>query len=213
VLTASAVGATSATQTVTVTPGPVVALRVTPAFASVRTRVSQRFSVTGADAYDNAVPVSAAWSLQPPILGTVAPRAGGATTFTARRTLGSGTIVASVATEAGAISAGASVRMTPSRLRIGSIRFTSRKGAVLVAATTVDAARRPVSRAVVSVVVRRNGRSYFSARAATGAAGRAVYRVPARRGGCFTTVIRRVSAAGFAWDGRTPRNRYCRSRP
>jgi hypothetical protein len=100
--------------------------------------------------------------------------------------------------------------VTPGRLRIGSIRYTSRKGAVLVAATAVDAAGRPVSRTVVSVLVRRNGRSFFSARAATGAAGRVVYRVPARRGGCFTTVIRRVSAVGFAWNGRTPRNRYCR---
>lgn len=212
VLTASAAGATSGTQTVTVTPGPVAVLTVTPASATVRARASQRFAAAGADAYGNPLPVSAAWSLKPPTLGTVAPRAGDATTFIARRTLGSGTIVAAVAIEAGAISAGASVRVTPSRLRIGSIRYRSRKSAVLVTATAVDAAGRPVSRAVVSVAVRRNGRSYFSARAATGAAGRTVYRVPARRGGCFTTTIRRVSAVGFAWDGRTPRNRYCRPR-
>jgi hypothetical protein len=212
VLTASAVGVTSGTQTVTVTPGPVVALTITPASATVRARASQRLAAAGADAHGNRIPVSVAWSLQSPTLGTVAPRAGDATTFTARRTLGSGTIVASVVTEVGAISAGASVRVAPGRLRIGSIGYRSRKGAVLVTATAVDAAGRPVSRAVVSVVVRRNGRSHFSARAVTGAAGRTVYRVPARRGGCFTTVIRRVSAAGFAWDGRTPRNRYCRPR-
>jgi hypothetical protein len=212
VLTASAVGVTSGTQTVTVTPGPVVALTITPASATVRARASQRLAAAGADAHGNRIPVSVAWSLQSPNLGTVAPRAGDATTFTARRTLGSGTIVASVVTEVGAISAGASVRVAPGRLRIGSIGYRSRKGAVLVTATAVDAAGRPVSRAVVSVVVRRNGRSHFSARAVTGAAGRTVYRVPARRGGCFTTVIRRVSAAGFAWDGRTPRNRYCRPR-
>jgi hypothetical protein len=196
VLTASAVGVTSGTQTVTVTPGPVVALTITPASATVRARASQRLAAAGADAHGNRIPVSVAWSLQSPTLGTVAPRAG----------------VASVVTEVGAISAGASVRVAPGRLRIGSIGYRSRKGAVLVTATAVDAAGRPVSRAVVSVVVRRNGRSHFSARAVTGAAGRTVYRVPARRGGCFTTVIRRVSAAGFAWDGRTPRNRYCRPR-
>jgi hypothetical protein len=212
VLTASAVGVTSGTQTVTVTPGPVVALTITPASATVRARASQRLAAAGADAHGNRIPVSVAWSLQSPTLGTVAPRAGDATTFTARRTLGSGTIVASVVTEAGAISAGASVRVAPGRLRIRSISYRSRRGAVLVTATAVDAAGRPVSRAVISVVVRRNGRSHFSARAATGAAGRTVYRVRARRGGCFTTVIRRVSAAGFAWDGRTPRNRYCRPR-
>ena len=210
VLTASAFGATSGTQAVTVTPGPVVGLTVTPASATVRARALQRFAVVGADAHGNRVPVSAAWSLQPATLGTVAPRAGDATQFTARRVLGSGAIVASIATEAGAISAGAVVRVMPGRLRIGSIRYRGRKGALLVTATAVDAAGRPLSRAVVSIVVRRNGRSHLSARGATGAAGRTVFRVAARRGGCFTTIVRRVSAAGFAWDGRTPRNRYCR---
>ena len=83
---------------------------------------------------------------------------------------------------------------------------------MLITATAVDPAGRPVSRAAVSVLILRNGRSYASARAATGAAGRTVYRLPARRGGCFTTMIRRVSAAGFVWDGRTPRNRYCQPR-
>jgi hypothetical protein len=212
VLTASAAGVTSGTQAVTVTPGPVAALTLTPASATVRARASQRFTAAGADAHGNPVPVSAAWSLQPPTLGTLAPRAGDATTFTARRTLGSGTVVASAATEAGAVSAGANVRVTPGRLRIGSIRYRSRKGTVLVTATAVDAAGRPVSRAVVSVVVRRNGRHHVSARAATGAAGRTVFRVPARRGGCFTTSVRNVSAVGFAWDARAPRNRYCRPR-
>jgi len=210
VLTASAFGVTNGTQPVTVTPGPVVALRVTPASATVPARASQRFGVTGADAHGNAVPVSGAWSVTPRDLGTLSPRAGNATTLTAQRTIGKSTILVSVATEAGPISARASARVTPGRLRIGSIRYRSRPGAVLVTATAIDVAGRPVSRALVSVAVRRNGRSYLSVRATTGAAGRTAYRVPARRGGCFTTLIRRVSASGFAWDGRTPRNRFCR---
>jgi len=212
VLTASAVGVTSGMQTVTVTPGPVAALTVTPASATVRARGSQRFAAAGTDAHGNAVSVTAAWSLTPAALGTIVPRNGSMTAFTAGRTLGEGTIVAAVATEAGAISAAAGVRVTPARLRIASIRYTSRRSAVLVTATAVDTAGRPVSRTVVSVLVRRNGRNYFSARAATGAAGRTVYRMPRGRGGCFTTAIRRVSAAGFIWDGRTPRNRFCRPR-
>jgi hypothetical protein len=100
--------------------------------------------------------------------------------------------------------------VTPGQLRIRSIRYRSRKNAVLVSATAIDAAGKPVSRAIVSVLVRRDGSRYFSGRAATGAAGRTVYRVPARRSGCFTTTITRVSAAGFAWHGRTPRNRFCK---
>jgi hypothetical protein len=210
VLTASAFGTTSGTQAMTVTPGPVVALAVTPASATVRARATQRFAVAGADAHGNRVPVSASWSLQPSTFGTVAPRAGEAATFSAGRTLGGGTIVASAATGTTTISAGANLRVMPGRLRIGSIRYRGRKGFLLVAATAVDAAGRPVSRAAVSIVVRRNGRNHVSARGTTGASGRTVYRVPARRGGCFTTVIRRVSATGFAWNGRTPRNRFCR---
>jgi len=208
VLTASAAGTTNGTQTVTVTPGPVVALAVTPASATVRARGFQRFSVAGADAHGNAVPVAATWSLASAV-GTTAPRSGSATVFQAGRRLGSGTIVASVATEAGSISAAASIRVTPGKLRIGSIYYARREGAVLVTTRAVDAAGKSVSRARISVAVRRNGRNYFSARATTGAGGRTVHRVPIGRGGCFTTAIRRVSAAGFTWDGRTPRNRFC----
>lgn len=212
VLTASAAGATSGTQTVTVTPGPVAEVAVTPTSSTVRARASQRFAAAGTDAYGNVVPVSAAWSQTPRSMGTITPRRGSATAFRAGRTLGSGTVVATVATAAGTISAGARVRVTPGRLRIGSIRYRSRSAAVLVTAAAVDVAGKPVSGALLSIVVQRDGRRVLSARGATGAAGRTVYRVPVRRGGCFTTTVRRVSAAGFTWDGRTPRNRFCRPR-
>jgi hypothetical protein len=209
VLTASATGVTSGTQTVTVTPGPVAALTVTPASATVRARTSRQFTAAGTDAYGNAVRVSATWSLKPSTGGTVAPRTGTATTFTAGRTLGTGTVTAAIASKTVTISAAASVSVMPGPLTIRSIVYTSGTKTVLVTATAVDAVGRPVSRAVVSVLVRRDGRRYFSGRAATGAAGRIVYRMPALRGGCFTTTIRRVSAGGFAWDRRTPRNRFC----
>jgi hypothetical protein len=210
VLSAVAGGATSGTQTVTVTPGPAVQLNVKPGSATVNARSSTRFSASGVDSYGNAFPVVATWSLTPLSFGILEPRAGNATTFTARRTLGTGTVTASVATEVGAISAGAQVRVTPGRLRIGSIRYRSRKGALLVTTTAADAADRPISAATVSILVKRNGRRHVTARGSTGASGRTVYRIPARREGCFTTTIRRVSAAGFVWDGRTPRNRFCK---
>ena len=211
-LTASAVGATNGTQTATIVPGPVVTVTIKPASATVPARASQQFAAAGADTYGNAIPVSAAWSLSPPSIGTIAPRRGGATAFTARRTLGSGIVGAAVLTEAGTISAGARVRVTPGRLRISAIRYRSRENALLVTVTAVDAAGRPVSGAALSVLVRRDGRRHFTARESTGAAGRTVFRVPARRGGCFITAFRKVSAAGFTWDGRIPRNRFCRPR-
>jgi hypothetical protein len=209
VLTASAGEATTGTQTVTVTPGPAVSLTVRPATATVAARASQRFTATGVDAYGNALPVSARWSLTPRELGEAAPRAGTTTTFTAGRTLGGGTVTASAGTGNGKVTAVASVSVTPGQLRIGSIRYQSRKDHLLLTVSTVDAAGTPVSRAVVSVVVEREGRRHFAARGTTGPAGRRVYRVPARRGGCFTTTVKRVSAASFTWDGRTPRNRFC----
>jgi hypothetical protein len=210
VLTASAAGVTSGTQTVTVTPGPLAAVTITRASATVRARASQRFAAVATDSYGNPVQIAAAWSLIPPTLGTITPRTGTATTFSAGRTLGTGTVTAAIASETATISGSARVSVTPGRLRISSISYRSRNKAVLVTATAVDTAGRPVSRAIVSVLVRRDGRRYFSGRAATGAAGRTIYRVPARGGGCFTTTIRRVSASGFAWHGRTPRNRFCK---
>jgi hypothetical protein len=195
---------------VTVTPGPITAVTITPTSATVRARASHRFEAAGTDSYGNPVQAVAAWSLGPPSLGTIAPRTGPATTFTAGRTLGSGTVTAAATSETGTISAAASVTVTPGRLRIGWIKYRRQKKTVVVNVRAVDAAGHSVSRAVVSVLVRRDGRRYLSARAVTGAGGRTFHRVPAPRGGCFTTTIRRVSAAGFVWDGRTPRNRFCK---
>jgi hypothetical protein len=208
-LTASATGATSGTQIVTVTPGPVVSLAVTPATGTVRVRTTLQFASSGIDSFGNRFPVSATWSLTPRTLGTLAPSAGGMTTFTAARVLGRGTLTAAVGTETGTISAAAKVTVTPAGLSIAVLRLQKRNGAVFVGVLAVDAAGKSISRAHVFVVVRRDGRRYFSRLVTTGAAGRVSFRVPARRGGCFMATVTRVSAAGFKWDGRTPHDRLC----
>lgn len=210
VLTAIGVGATAGSLTVTVGSGAVVSLAVTPVSASVPVRTSQSFTAVGTDSFGNTVPVSATWSLDPPTLGTFAPKAGRETTFSAGRTPGSGTIVASVATPTGTVSATAGLEVVPAELRIRSIRYRGKKKAVFVRVLVADESGRPVSRASVAVVVRRASRPLFAARKTTGAAGGTAYRVQTRHGGCFTTTIKRVSAVGFRWDGRTPRNRFCR---
>ena len=194
----------------TVGSGAVVSLAVTPVSASVPVRTSQSFTAVGTDSFGNTVPVSATWSLDPPTLGTFAPKVGSETTFNADRTPGSGTIVASVATPTGKVSAAADLEVVPAELRIRSIRYRGKRKAVFVRVLVADESGRPVSRAAVAVVVRRASRPLFSARKTTGAAGGTAYRVQTRRGGCFTTTIKRVSAVGFRWDGRTPRNRFCR---
>jgi hypothetical protein len=211
-LTAAAVGATSGTQTVTVTPGPLASLAITPRGATARTRSTQRFQVVARDAYGNTVPVSVTWSLAPESLGILTPRSGDTTTFTARRALGRGTVTAAVETESGSLSASAGLRVTPARLELSSITYQGGKRTALITVRVVDVAGHPISRAAVSILVRRAGRLHFAARATTGAAGKARFKVPVRKGGCFVTGVRRVSAAGFVWDGRVPRNHYCRPR-
>ena len=208
-LTASASGATSGVQTITVTAGAPIRVAVAPGSTTLQARTSQRLSASGVDAFGNRVPVSATWSVTPRTLGILVPRSGSAVTLTAGRALGRGTITAFVLSATGRVSGAASVNVTRGRLRIGSIRYRGSRRALLVTAKAVDVSGKPISGATVSVLVRRNGGRYFTERAATGPGGNTVYRVPLGRGGCFTTAVRKVTAAGFAWDGRTPRNRFC----
>jgi len=206
-LTASGSGATSGTQVVTVTPGPVARVTVLPPAGSVRARGQRRFTASAVDAHGNAVAASFAWTVRPVALGATKPGPGGTATFSAGRLLGSGTVSATTG-EVVAIAGSADVTVTPATLRIGSIVTRSGARGVRIALTTVDGARRPVSNGVLAVVVRRDGRRVLAVRARTGAAGRTLVRAPGT--GCFTVSVTRASAAGFRWDGRTPRNRLCR---
>ncbi|MCI0634302.1 MAG: DUF4402 domain-containing protein [Actinobacteria bacterium] len=209
VLTASAAGATSGTQTVTVAPAAAVAVRVSPVAGEIRVRGTRRFTATALDPYENAVPASFTWRVTPAGIGQIAPEPGGTATFTAGRLLRKGIVDASGATAAGTITGSAHFIVTPARLEIRSIEYRAAGTGVQVTVTARDGARRPVSHALVRVLVRRDGRRHFTGRAVTGASGRSRYAVRARGEGCFTVKIRSVRAAGFRWDGRTPRNRFC----
>ena len=80
---------------------------------------------------------------------------------------------------------------------------------MLVTLRAVDIRGKPVSAARVFVLLHRDGRRIGTSRSLTGADGRGINRVPARRAGCFRTTVTRVVVAGYRWDGRTPRNRFC----
>jgi hypothetical protein len=209
VLTASAAGATTGTQTLTVTPGPVAALSVQPGVAVIRARSARELTATGADAYGNTVSPAVAWSVTPGRIGTLTPRKGSSTTFTALRTPGQATVVAELVGGPEPVSAEARLEVAPGRLRIGSIRYRRKAKSVLVGVTAVDSEARPISAATVAVLVRKGSRPIFTARAVTGPSGRAVFRLPTRAGVCLTTRVRRATALGFVWDGRVPRNRFC----
>jgi hypothetical protein len=97
VLTASATGTDSGSQTATVVAGPVATLTVSPGSASLGAGASQQFVASGADAYGNPVPVdSATWSVAPAALGTISPDTGSSTTFTASQAGGQGSATASL---------------------------------------------------------------------------------------------------------------------
>jgi hypothetical protein len=212
VLTASAPQTTTGAQMETVTPGPAVSLTVAPTSASVPARGSRQFSAAGRDSFGNLFPVSVTWSVTPTSLGTIAPSTGSTTTFTSLRQLGDVTITAALATETGALTADATVHVIAGRLRIAPLGYQTRGAFVWVGVRAIDTAGKSVSNARVWITVRRDGRRFFTKRVRTGPAGRVSFRFPARRGGCFTTTITQVTAAGFTWDGRTPHNRFCRRR-
>ncbi len=212
-LIASAAATTSGTQTETVTPGPALSLAVAPASASVPARGSKQFSAFGRDSFGNLFPVAAAWTLSPPNIGSLSPVSGNTTSFVASRCVGQGTITATLVTPTGTLTSGASLTVVPARLRIAVLHFQKLGQRVFVSLLAVDPAGKSVAQAHVSVLVRRNGRPYYSRRVTTGAAGRVSFRLRTRRGGCFTSTVTRVSALGFTWDGHSPRNRLCVAPP
>jgi hypothetical protein len=204
-LTASGAGATSGTQTITITPGPAVRVTVTPLSSEVPVRGARRLAAAAVDAYGNATEALFGWTVRPTGAGTLAPISAAVAVFTAGRRLGTATVTAT----SGAMAASASVTVVPAQLRISSLAFAAGRRRLSVVLTAVDGARRPVSGASIRVVVRRDGRRHATAGGRTGQAGRTRVRVPIARG-CFVVTITRASAAGFRWDGRTPRNRFCR---
>ena len=205
-LTAVAPGTTQAVAQVTVVAGAAARIAVTPATRGVRARGETTFTAALADSFGNAVTGSVTWSVVPASLGTLVRREGGAVTFRAARQLGAGTVSA---TAGGGLTASASVTVRPAALRIGSVTFRRPVRAIQVSVTAVDGARRPVSRAALTLVTRLGGQRVARARVVTGAAGKARVLVPFRPG-CYTVTVTRAVAEGFVWNGRTPRNRFCR---
>jgi hypothetical protein len=209
VLTAAASGITSGTQTQTVLPGPIVDVSIKPASATVPAGGALTFTAAGVDQFGNPVVGPATWTVDPPGLGKLQVSNGGTATFTAGARGGTGRITATVAGATGALSAEASVTVRPGRIAISSIRYGIGRNALLVSATVVDGARRPVQGAFVRLIVRRGGYRYFVGQARTAANGKAIYRLRPKKG-CYRTAIIRASAPGYVWRPATPQNRFCK---
>jgi hypothetical protein len=207
-ITATAAVATTVTQIETVQAGAPAKVVVAPAASKLTPRSSRRFASTLTDAFGNAVTAPATWSVIPPSLGSVAPRTGSATRFTAGGRGGTAFVAATVAGAAGPVSGRAKVAITPGTVRVSTIRYAAR-ARTRVTARIVDGAGGPVRAARLSVVVRRDGRWFFSGRGLSGSDGHVTFSIRARSG-CYRTTVRSLFAAGYRWNEKTPANRFCR---
>lgn len=139
-LTATSTGWTSATKSVTVAPGPLTAITVSPATVSVGEGATQPFTATGTDQYGNAVPVDPAWTTTAP--GTLTPATGSTTTFTAGATTGSGAVTATQGTIKGqaAVTVTATPSMTVRVTTTGKVTQRGRNYRVPLTVTATSAA-------------------------------------------------------------------------
>jgi hypothetical protein len=204
-LTASGQGVTAATGVVTVVAGPAVALALDPSQSSVRARSTRRLVAAARDAFGNATAATVTWTVTPAALGTVVPGSAGSAVFTAGRVLGTGTITA----RTGGLTGTAAITVLPGTLRIASLKATPTRRGLRVLVGVADSARRPISRATLTVVVQKENRRVFRDRAVTGSGGKALFRVRVARG-CYRVVLTRAIAQGFRWTGATPSRRVCR---
>ena len=206
-VTAEAPGTTRATREVTVVAGAATRISMTPASRDVRARGEFTFTGAAVDSFGNATPANLTWSVAPTALATFVRGRGGVATFRTGRLLGSGTVTATAGR--GTVVGSAKVVVRAATLRIAAVTYRSTARGVEATLAAVDAQRRPVPGTSLALVVRLDDRRVARAQAMTGAAGKARLRLPPGRG-CFTLVVARATAQGFAWDGRTPRNRVCR---
>jgi hypothetical protein len=182
-----------------------VSVAVSPPAGEVRARGTRRLSAQATDGFGNITVGPFVWQVTPSALGAIEPGPSGTAVFTANRLLGTGTITAT----SGTVSGTSTVTVVPAGLKIGRIAFGRGGGSLRITVTTVDGARRPVSSTALRIVVKRDGKRHFAGSGRTGPAGKKLFRVRAARG-CFTVTVTRATSAGFQWDGRTPRNRFCR---
>ena len=210
-LTASAPGAVAGTLALTVSGAAAVSLQIEPVSATLTLGATASFSAVGIDGFGNPIPsLSAAWTLAPGTPGALAPTSGPSTTYTASGRIGKGEVIATVTTPTGPLTATAPVVVTPPPVvRVAAIRYGVRHKTLNVYVTVVDARGRRVPNAGVTVFLYRNGKLYGRAGART-VAGRMTFTRPASWG-TYRAVVRKVTATGLRWNGKTPPNRFVRA--
>ena len=198
-LGASAPGRAGAEQVETVLPGPLSAIAVSPASATLAPGKTQRFSAGGVDAYGNSLPALITWAATS---GTLSPSTGPATTFKAGRP-GTATITA----RSGSLTGMATVTVA-APVRVSGVAYSMKAHRLHVTLTVVDARRRRVAHATVRFSLRRYQRWVAAASVRTNARGTATFARTVRRG-CYTIKIARVTVPGRVWNLVTPKNGFC----
>jgi hypothetical protein len=129
-------------------------------------------------------------------------------TFTAGTTAGTATLTATSGTATA--TASNAIRATP--VRVSSVAYGLSGGRLYVTVTAVNAltgARVPG--AAISLAIYHGTALYTSGSGTTGSTGQLTlltsFKAPS---GCYRTTLKSVSATGYAWDGVTPANQYCR---
>ena len=206
-LNATAAGVVAGTQQITVGGAAPVSLRVEPATATVLPGGAVALTAVGVDAFGNATPTAALWTVSPTTLGGLSAAMGTSTTFTAGTEPGIAQVTASVTTPTGTLSATSSVTVTPPPpVRVAAVRYGVAQKQLHVYVTVVDGRGRRVRDASVTAALYRNGKVYARAAGRT-TAGRMTFSRPASTGS-YRTKVTRVAAANRVWDRVTPANAF-----
>ena len=198
-IAASAPSRAGAEEVVTVKPGALAKLAVTPASATLTSGASRVFSATGADGFGNPIAPSPSWSASN---GKVSTASGSSTAFTAGKP-GRATIKA----RSGTLTARATVKVV-AVARVGRIAYATHAKRLGVTVVVVDSGNRRVPHASVRLALRRDGRWIAAVLVRTNAHGVGSFTRAARRG-CYSAKVTRVRTRGLAWNRVTPRNGYC----
>ena len=138
-LNATAAGVVAGTQQIMVGGAAPVSLRVEPATATVLPGGAVALTAVGVDAFGNATPTAALWTVSPTMLGGLSAAMGTSTTFTAGTEPGIAQASASVTTPSGTLSATSSVTVTPPPpVRVAAVRYGVAQKQLHVYVTVVD---------------------------------------------------------------------------
>jgi len=104
---------------------------------------------------------------------------------------------------------------TPNIVRVSSITYSTYGGFngkrnLVITVAVVNGTGAPVSGAIVSVILSRNGFFYGAANGLSNSGGKATFEARNAPSGCYHTDVAAVIAGTWTWDEATPPNQFCK---